>query len=183
MKVPTRYIAFVLLIILSSCFDRNKTGKNNLIISETPMIYKLIPTDPDYTVSHEKLQEIEKYLSSVFPNKGIKVEQYDTIQFVDCGENFERVICGHCWDTVNIELWQSWMAKSYESGFKDRRVKMQCCIDTSSLDKLIYEQPQGFAKLIIQIDDMTDDEMSIETFANLQDFKIGAPIRIIKARY
>jgi hypothetical protein len=183
MRAPAKHIVIGLLIILSSCFNNNTTDKNNDNISDAPMIFKIIPTNPDYTVSQEQLIAIEQYLTKNYPNKDIKVEQHDTIQFVDCGENFERVICSHCHDTIDIELWQEWMTKSYETGFNDRKVIMQCCMDSSTLDRLIYEQPQGFAKLIIQIDNMTDDEMSIQTFANLQYFKVGAPIWIIKAKY
>lgn len=183
MRAPATHIAIGLMIILSSCFNSNTTDKNDNDISDIPMIFKIIPKNPDYTVSQERLIEIENYLKKNYPTKEIKVEQHDTIQFIDCGENFERVICGHCYDTIDIELWQEWMTKSYETGFKDRNIKMQCCVDTSTLDKLIYEQPQGFAKLIIEIYDMTDDEMSKQTFANLQDFKIGAPIWIVKAKY
>jgi len=147
------------------------------------MTFKIIPTNPDYTVSKEKLNEIEKYLKENFPDKGINVEQYETIQFVDCGENFERVICEHCHAAIDIELWQEWMSKSYDAVFKDRTIQMQCCAKTSTLDKLIYEQPQGFAKLIIQIDNITDDEMSKQTFTYLQDSIIGAPVWIVKAKY
>jgi hypothetical protein len=183
MRVPAKHIAIGLLIVLSSCINRNSIDKNDDNISEIPMIFNIIPTNPDYTVSQEQLIEIEKYLAISFPTKDIKVKQHDSIQFVDCGEKFEKVICGHCHDMIDIELWQEWMTKSYETGFKDRTIKMQCCVDTSALDKLIYEHPQGFARLIIQIDSMTDDEMSIQTFANLQEFKVGAPIWIIKAKY
>lgn len=183
MRAPAKLITIGLLIILSSCFNRNTTDKKDETISEAPMILKIIPRNPDYTVSQGQLLEIEKYLTKNFPAKDIRVKQYDTIQFIDCGENFERVICGNCWDTVDIDLWQNWMTKSYETGFKDRTINMQCCVDTSSLDKLIYEQAQGFAKLIIQIDNMTYDELSIQTFANLQDFKVGALMRTVKAKY
>lgn len=183
MRDSARYIAIGILIFLSSCFNQNTTVKRDDKISDLPMIFKIIPSNPDYTVSQDQLIEIKQYLTKNFPTKEIKVEQHDTIQFVDCGENFERVICGHCHDTIDIELWQEWMTKSYETGFKNRTIKMQCCVDTSTLDKLIYEQPQGFAKLVMQIDNMTDDEMNMQTFATLQDFKVGAPIWIITAKY
>jgi hypothetical protein len=75
------------------------------------------------------------------------------------------------------------MSKSYETGFYDRTIEMSCCGGTSALDKLVYEQHQGFAKLIIQIDDMMDDEMDQEIIEALQGFMEGTPIRIINAKY
>jgi hypothetical protein len=146
------------------------------------MIFNLIPTNPDYTVSKELLIEIEQYLNKNLPTRDYKVEQYDTIQFIDCGESFEKVTCNHCLQTINIELWQDWMTKSFETGFINRTIKMQCCAKISTLDKLLYEQPQGFAKFIIKIDNMPNDQISTDTFANIQD-KIGVPIWIIRAKY
>ena len=70
----------------------------------------LIPTDPHYLPPSEKEQMAKDYLLSILPEADdIVCLRSDMVQFVDQGQNFERVICPVCSTELSVPDWQQMM--------------------------------------------------------------------------
>jgi hypothetical protein len=58
---------------------------------------RFIPTDPEYDPPLAAGQQARELLASFVPKAAaIEVEHYDTVNFVDNGENLERIFCPAC---------------------------------------------------------------------------------------
>ena len=126
---------------------------------------------------------ITEYLKVEFPQKEIEFLLNNEMIFVDCGANFEKVICPLCDSQIDIEYWQECMDSAYETKFKDLSFKTNCCNKTSDLNSLKYIGNSGFAKSMISVysaDLENDDESRI--LKNLKDLS-GIEFKVIYAHY
>ena len=67
------------------------------------------------------------------------------IEFIDAGENFESVSCPGCGQSLD-DWWGEAMSEAAEDGFTDLLVTTPCCGASTSLNDLVYEFPQAFAR-------------------------------------
>jgi hypothetical protein len=117
----------------------------------------LIPTDPRYIPHPDSAQAANEYLVSVLPTEDIIWIASDSVTFVDCGNNFERVSCPACGRELAIPVWQQMMDAAYETEFADLTVTMPCCGAVGSLNDLHYEWPAGFASFSLEVLNPTTD--------------------------
>jgi hypothetical protein len=101
-------------------------------VSPTP---RFVPTQDCEDLATSRLRE-------VLPGVVVTARRLGGIQFVDQGENFERVLCPHCHGTIAMEDWHAWVDRSYSSGFADLAGQTPCC-NPSDLNSLTYEWPAG----------------------------------------
>ena len=111
---------------------------------------KFIPEDPRFVLNTQTIDEI-KNLSWYDDNVSIIVN--DTVQFADCGANFEYVLCPFCKSDL-MEWWGDAMSKAYsnEAGFINLDVITPCCNKNTTLHNLDYDFPQGFYLTMIEME-------------------------------
>jgi hypothetical protein len=149
-------------------------------------ILKLIPTDPEYVPSQDKIESAKKLIASFFPKADeVSINIYDGIAFIDPGGNFEKVSCPQC----NTDLIDWWSKEAMNITRKDPKQKYfdnlmittPCCKTNLSINDLKYDWPAGFARFNMEIRNpnttLSDNEVA--------DFEktIGTTIRKIMAHY
>lgn len=145
-------------------------------------LLKIIPKDPIFIPSSFAQEKIKGFLCSYFIEADdIIVRLEDNIEFVDQGENFERIVCLDCGREVDMEWWQESMCEASEDDFKDLSITMPCCGTHSSLNNLKYEWPAGFGKFIIEILN-PNRELEKECHLLVEDI-LGCEIKEIIACY
>lgn len=144
---------------------------------------QLIPSDPLHVPPAEaQLAARDKLLQIIPLSPEITVEAFATPQFIDQGENFERVSCPFCNQILKNNWWGKVMDKAYENLFDDLTVILRCCDRQSSLNDLSYELPAGFSCFVLSArnpnrDDLTNAEkVAIEAVLNCK-------IKLIRATY
>jgi len=139
----------------------------------------IIPADPSFVPPTDRVKKATLHLKGLAPNANeITEETHESIQFFDCGSNLERIQCPLCNEEIQRDWWQEKMGQDFDGGFKLQRFKTPCCGKRSSLNDLIYDWPQGFARFAIQamnpnIESLTDQD--IKAFEDA----IGTKIRVI----
>ena len=144
---------------------------------------RFIPTDPGYDPPLAAEQQAKELLASFVPRAAeIEVERYDTITFVDAGENWERILCPKCETLLKHEVWLEMVDQAKaETQFANLAVTMPCCGTASSLNDLRYEWPMGFARFVLQARD-PDTDVSQEHL-HLLEHALGCHLRTIRAHY
>ena len=94
----------------------------------------------------------------------VLVKRREEPVFWDAGENFERVLCPGCGSEVPIDWWRDRMFAAWDTGCRFLEGTMPCCGIATSLNDLVYEWPQGFARWVLEIMNpargfLTDDEI------------------------
>ncbi len=79
--------------------------------------------------------------------KSILLNEYDGIQFIDCGNNLKSIKCPKCGKQINVGIWKELMEKDYDilRGHKMVEVYQCSCELTSKLYALNYKSPCGFS--------------------------------------
>ena len=129
----------------------------------------IIPNRPDFSIDKETANKLLNFLSGKFNDKEISIELDSSICFVDCGENFEKILCPNCGKEIPGEEWHEAMDKAYEKNFSDLDFRPQCCDILTDLNLLNYQSACGFAKSIITIID--PDIEKLDKAKLLQDIK------------
>lgn len=111
----------------------------------------LIPKSPDYVPSEEARKRAVALFKLVAPEADeICVEVTERPRLVDCGVNFEKIICPCCRKNLSIEWWTDWVSQEYELGYPFKSIPLPCCGAIQSLTELIYNWPQGFARFSLE---------------------------------
>jgi hypothetical protein len=109
----------------------------------------LVPCDPEFDPDPPRVAEAVKLLASFLPNADdVSVRQSEEVQFIDQGENFERVLCPGCGSDLT-ELWGDWMDEAAASGFRSRDISPPCCGAETELNGLVYEWPAAFGRFLL----------------------------------
>lgn len=126
---------------------------------------QLIPEDPYYTPPKQAQSVAQEKLSRLLPGAAkISTSVYDTVQFIDQGENFESVSCPFCNNDLK-NWWGSAMDAAYKTLFKNLSVTLPCCHGQTSLNNLRYQMPTGFTQFVLSARNpdfgrnLTDDEL------------------------
>lgn len=138
----------------------------------------LIPTDPYFTPTLEQAQIANDYLVSLLPEAEIVIwNASETVEFVDCGDNFARILCPACGSEIAIPDWQQMMDAAYASHFADLTANVPRCGAVGSLNDLHYEWPAGFARFTLEaLNPNADlDDSHLLTLESI----LGCPIRKI----
>jgi hypothetical protein len=114
----------------------------------------LIPENPTYVPPSAQQERAVKRLWEISPEADeVRSQVYEGIQFIHCGENFERVICPSCSAEVDGRWWAKKMDEDYDPdlGFSFSYHELLCCGIEATLPELKYEWSQGFARYCIEM--------------------------------
>lgn len=137
----------------------------------------LIPTDPHYLPPSEKADAAQCYIESVLPAEYVVWVWSDTVEFVDSGDNFHRVLCPVCGREVHLHDWQLMMDAAFSNQFAELHTALPCCGAVRSLNELHYDWPAGFARFTLEALNPTADldDQQLYTLEGM----LGSPIRKI----
>ncbi len=143
----------------------------------------VIPRDPNAELP-DTAEAVRKAMAELPETGETRVKDYGKLQFIDAGENYERIRCPNCGHTFTIPEWHAWMDADWhgEDGFHLHRHEAPCCGHEMTLNDLVYEWPQGFARWFVSARNigrgpLTEDEVKIlEAVA-------GLPLKAIAQMY
>ena len=143
----------------------------------------VIPADPDADLP-DTAPALRDALADMAGTTEARVKDYGKLQFIDCGENFEKIACPLCSAPVNVEVWQSWMDEDWhgEEGFHLHRHTLPCCGDETTLNDLVYHFPQGFSRWFVSARNANRGPLTGEELAQLEKIA-GFPLRAIAQMY
>jgi hypothetical protein len=144
-------------------------------------ILKLIPTSPLFIPNPMFQVNVNRHLKSIFVNNEIKITTTDNIEFIDCGENLEEVICPYCKQPLDIECWSETMSSLYESHFTEASFELSCCNQTSQIFDLVYKENCGFSKFVIEVLNPEKELTPVQLF-ELEKI-LSCKLKVIKAYY
>ncbi len=106
----------------------------------------LLPADPHAPLP-ETADALRDALAKMLNTTEARVKDYGKLQFIDCGQNFARVICPTCSAEIPLPTWQDWMDRDWHGaeGFHLHTHATPCCQADITLNTLTYDAPQGFA--------------------------------------
>ena len=79
----------------------------------------LIPEDPRLVPPRGRQQRAKQRLAQMAPVAGrVDAKEWDSVQFVDCGGNFERVVCPACRSDISQEWWGDRMSEDFNEGHR-----------------------------------------------------------------
>ncbi|MBG0563966.1 hypothetical protein [Actinoplanes aureus] len=157
-------------------------------------VLSVIPADPFWTPGAAAAGAARAVLALVYPGaREVAMDWHEDPVFVDPGENFEGVRCPGCAGELAIEWWQERMDEAYATNFRALGVRPSCCGRESDLNRLVYDQPAGFARFVLFATEParagTGDPLVVDASA-LRDGELamiaaalGHPVRQVVARY
>jgi hypothetical protein len=100
------------------------------------------------------------------------------IEFVDAGENFERITCPLCDEELEERWWQERMNDQYivDDGFELRPITAPCCGGMTALNELTYQWPLGFARWTARVLYPDRGWLTEEELSEIGD-ALGHPVR------
>ena len=140
----------------------------------------LIPRDPLFVPEAQARDRAKALLEEIITPEGkqVRCEVSDEVQFIDCGANFERVLCPFCRQEIDLSFWRDAMDEAYATGFNDLSLELACCHRQSSLNDLLYDAPQGFARFSLEVMNPKED-IEGEDFERLEE-TLGCSLKRIR---
>lgn len=141
---------------------------------------KVIPADPYHRPEEVRLQQAADFLLDRLRAMEAKVNRSETPVFIDCGGLLESVRCSFCGADI-FDFWIEQMNAKYDGdGFRDLTATLPCCGRKSSLDRLDYKAPCGFAcdEIALLYPRTQPDE---ECIARVEEL-LGTLVRVICSR-
>lgn len=148
----------------------------------TDMSFRIFPRDCITVYDDSKIISTINILK-LYSNADITFTNYKNTQFIDCGQGLEHIYCPWCGYELETMYWQSLMDRAYIGNtFRDLSIITPCCRLSSSLDKLIYIKPCGFATFVIEVLNPQDIPCDVELHEMSKGFRQINFFKIISVR-
>ena len=142
---------------------------------------KFIPADPFCLPEKERLEQAAAYLLNALVAMETAIHIHEAPAFIDCGGLLETIRCPFCGAELDFDWWASLMDERYrEDGFSDLAVTLPCCGKKSSLDRLNYHAPCGFARAEISL--LYPRRQPDPAYLARVEAILGTPVRTIYSR-
>lgn len=139
----------------------------------------VIPEDPLFIPPSGKQSIARLRFAEIAPDAdAIKIIASETVQFFDCGANFEKVICPGCLREIPIAWWQERMDEDYEEGSNLNRYFTPCCNTSKTLRELTYNWPQTFGRFAIEAMNPNIGMLADEHRRELEEI-LGTPLIVV----
>ena len=139
----------------------------------------LIPEDPRFMPEAEAQDRARQRFAQIAPDaQEIEAKDCGKIEFFDCGSNFERILCPSCHSEVPDAWWQARMDEDYSDGFQLTKYAMPCCGRPQTLDELVYEWQQGFARFVLEAMNPNSGELEAGHKSEIENI-LGTKLRVI----
>ena len=105
----------------------------------------LNPEDPRFVPDVAKQRRARDRFVEIAPEAdGVEIKVSETVQFFDCGGNFERISCPSCGSDIPVAWWRDRIDEDSGDGFQLGSYATPCCGKKCTLHDLVYDWPQGF---------------------------------------
>jgi hypothetical protein len=143
-------------------------------------VLRYIPEEPTFVPGEDEIVA-SRVLLTRSAGKAAQARVSESVEFVDPGEGLDRVLCPACGQQLEMEWWQERMTAAAEDAFRDLGVTVPCCGAETSLHDLEYDQPAGFARFILEVEDPdgAEDKVDVEALERI----VGCMLRRVVARY
>ena len=143
----------------------------------------VIPADPNLELP-ETAEAVRIQLAAFAGTDEARVKDYGKLQFIDAGQNFESIGCPNCGHDFALPDWHAWMDTDWhgEDGFHLHRHETPCCGTNLTLNDLIYDRPQGFARWFISARNMGRGPLTSDEVTALEKLA-GQKLKAIAQRY
>jgi hypothetical protein len=141
----------------------------------------LIPEDPRFVPSAKLRTRARDRLVEIAPEaEGIEIKVSKTVEFFDCGGNFERIRCPSCRKKIPTDWWQERMNEDFRkgSGFKLAAYATPCCRKKRTLHELVYQWPQGFGRFALDAMNPNIGKLKAKFRRELEEI-LGTELRVI----
>jgi hypothetical protein len=140
----------------------------------------LIPEDPSFIPDDQRQERARARFAEIAPDaEAIELKVSDTIQFFDCGENLERIVCPSCASEIPVEWWQDQMDADYRGeGFNLAPYRVPCCNAAHTLHELVYIWSQGFGRFALDAMNPNIGRLDDAYREELEDL-LGTRLRVI----
>jgi hypothetical protein len=137
----------------------------------------VIPIDPLAVPDPSRREAVAALLRDLRPEAdAIEIEVSDAPIFFDCGGNFGSVACPLC--AADLEAWWGDAMDAWADGDRrDLATTTPCCAKTVSLNDLVYDFPQGFARVGITVKSFGEPPTPAEQAR--VEAALGGPVRVI----
>lgn len=154
-------------------------------------VLKIIPKNPDYVPSDQSQVEAVAALEKLLPDGEMcNAEVYQDMNFIDCGENLESVICPECGAKTEIdyfaeedpglEWWYHLNDLMEDNPVPAIEVAMPCCGKKIQFMDVKFNWPCGFARFELSIYNPNISENLSKS--ELQRFEIILGCELIQVR-
>ena len=146
-------------------------------------ILRIIPAVPTFVPDVDAQQSAASLVREAFPEADdVSLRTEDDVAFVDAGANFDAVFCPKCTNELEQDWWADAMDHAAACSFVDLAVKLPCCGETTSLNDLRYEMPQGFARFVVDVMNPAASKVPTRLEARLRE-TLGCELRFVWAHY
>jgi hypothetical protein len=126
----------------------------------------LVPEESEFVPSAEAQEKAVALMRSlvrpVVRWSDVKAQVTTDIRFIDCGENFERVVCPICSAELDMRWWAARLDHEFAHKFPLPEIELPCCGAMKRLNQLIYEFPQAFGRFSLEAMNPNIGELSEE---------------------
>lgn len=138
----------------------------------------VVPAQHDFVPSSDARRKAVELFRSIAPNaEDVREEATQEVRFIDCGANFERVVCPNCRAELEGAWWQARMNEEARLRFPLRRSALPCCGASRSLAELQYHWPMAFARFSVEA---RNPSISDLTVAQIRAFESVLGCRVCK---
>jgi hypothetical protein len=108
----------------------------------------VVPRDPRLVPIDEVQRRVVGVLNRIAPSaENVTAAVSSQVQFFDCGQNFDKILCPRCAAEIGIGWWQERMDDDFDGiGFRLDSYDAPCCAKSVNLNELIYDWPQAFGR-------------------------------------
>jgi len=141
----------------------------------------IVPCDPTLVPSPEISEHVVAVLRRLAPQaESVTAEAADSIQFYDCGENFEGLSCPKCLEPLDLDWWHERMGLDEAGGaFALRPFATPCCGASLTLNDLAYDWPQAFGRFRWEVQNPNIGNLSRDAEARIAE-TAGFPVRFVR---
>lgn len=139
----------------------------------------LVPEDPRFVPDPAKQLRARDRFAEIAPEADeIEIKLSETVEFFDCGANFERIRCPSCASEIALPWWQHRMDEDYGEGFNLATYATPCCRASCTLHELVYEWPQGFGRFALDAMNPNLGKLEDKYKRELEEI-LGTKLRVI----
>lgn len=140
-------------------------------------LVKVIPAELEQVIANEVAGSIIEVLQESIKADEIEFHASGKPFFVDCGSNLEEIKCPLCGAVLDFGWWGGAMEEAGENEYEDLSITLPCCGQNSTLHKLEYHFPCGFARaeFVIRNPEKEPSDGAVKQIEELA----GLPVRVI----
>lgn len=141
----------------------------------------MIPEDPDYVPDWTVYARARERFYEIAPKADeINITVTETLEFFDCGANFERMLCPDCREEIPFAWWHEKLDLDGDhcSAFILTNHSTPCCSASHTLHELVYDWPQGFGRFGFKVMNPNIGKLDDKVKREFEDI-LGCELRVI----